>query len=485
MPQQELPVHFFTIVLNGQPFIRYHLDSFRQLPFRWHWHVVEGVAQLVHDTAWSLQNGGRIDPSLHREGRSNDGTSEYLDEIAAAFPDTVTLYRKLPGVFWDGKREMVAAPLPNIREACLLWQVDSDELWRPEQILTMRRMFSEQPQRSAAFYWCDFFVGPEAVVSTRYNYAQNPKVEWLRTWRFTPGMQWLAHEPPTLAMPDAVGQLRDVAKIAPFTHDETEAVGARFQHFSYVTEAQMRFKEIYYGEKNAIARWRSMNSDLRRALLLRDYFPWVSDLTLVDRAQSVGVVPWVVPEGAEWRFLSSQEIEQRRCERKLPAPQIVLDSTLFATAPAGVNETWSALLKEWWETGFLDHVVLLDRGGMTPRAPGLRFRSIPLASADAEPALLQRVCDEMNATLFVSARNTAPEATPTVHMHGLGGDVPGAAGVRAAAHLVFSAEQKNALLAAVPGTDPATVVVARLRRTSGTEGLPTIEQALRNVAARG
>src|SRR5688572_29769492 len=132
MPEHDLPIHFFTIVLNGQPFIRYHIDVFRELPFRWHWHVVEGVARLVHDTAWSAARGGRIDESLHHNGLSNDGTSHYLDKIAAEFPDIITVYRKPGGAFWDGKREMVAAPLANVTEPCLLWEVDADELWRPE-----------------------------------------------------------------------------------------------------------------------------------------------------------------------------------------------------------------------------------------------------------------------------------------------------------------------------------------------------------------
>ena len=56
-----------------------------KLPFRWHWHVVEGVAALRHDTAWSTANGGRVTDDIHREGRSNDGTSEYLDDLAARF----------------------------------------------------------------------------------------------------------------------------------------------------------------------------------------------------------------------------------------------------------------------------------------------------------------------------------------------------------------------------------------------------------------
>ncbi len=485
MPQEELPVHFFTIVLNGQPFIRYHLDIFRQLPFRWHWHVVEGVAQLVHDTAWSVSDGGRIEPSLHREGRSNDGTSEYLDSIVTAFPDAITLYRKPPGVFWDGKREMVAAPLTNIKEPCLLWEVDSDELWQPEQIETMRRLFREQPRRTAAFYWCDFFVGPEIVVSTRYNFAQLAPWEWLRTWRFAPGMQWLSHEPPTLAWPGRNGKMFDVAWIEPFTQDETEAAGVKFQHFSYVTEEQMRFKEIYYGERIAIEKWRRLNSDLRRSVFLRDYFSWVRDFAMVDRVARACVVPWAEPDGRDWRFPSPQEIDRRRQEQKLPAPQIVLDPAFSASAASEANEFWAALIREWLRTGFLDHVVFLDRGGTTPRQSGLRYRSIPLASTDAEPALLQRICNETDATLFVSARNTVPTATSTVFIHGLGDGVPLKAQARiAAAHLVFSEEGKRRLLASMPDIDPANVFAVRHGQASGPEDYPAAEQALRDIAAR-
>jgi hypothetical protein len=119
---EALPVHFFTIVLNGEPFIRYHETMLARLPFRWHWHVIEGVAALRHDTAWSTAQGGRVTNAIHRDGRSNDGTSEYLDELARRFPDQVTLYRKPPGTFWDGKKEMVNAPLANIQEPCLLWR---------------------------------------------------------------------------------------------------------------------------------------------------------------------------------------------------------------------------------------------------------------------------------------------------------------------------------------------------------------------------
>ena len=84
------------------------------------------------------------------------------------------------------------------------------------------------------------------VTSTRGGYANGPN-EWLRTWRFRPGMGWAAHEPPLLAQQEPHGQWRDVASINPFTKEETEAAGLVFQHFAYATLPQVRFKESYYG----------------------------------------------------------------------------------------------------------------------------------------------------------------------------------------------------------------------------------------------
>ena len=143
------------------------------------------------------------------------------------------------------------SPLPNIREACLLWQVDADELWTAEQIVSIQELFRDDPERTAAYYWCDYVPAPGAVVATRYNYAANPAVEWLRTWRYRPGDRWEAHEPPTLVRPEA-GGVFEVAKKHPFLHDETERAGVVFQHFAYATEAQVRFKESYYGYSGAV-----------------------------------------------------------------------------------------------------------------------------------------------------------------------------------------------------------------------------------------
>lgn len=418
--QSGLSIHFFTIVLNGEPFIRHHIEVFKQLPFKWHWHIIEGVADLKHDTAWSLGNGGRVTDEIHCNGRSNDGTTEYIDELARLYPENVTLHRKPKGVFWDGKREMVNAPLANINEECLLWQVDADELWTVEQILTARQMFINNPEKTAAFYWCWYFVGENLVISTRNCYAQNPQQEWLRTWRYKPGAIWAAHEPPRLAEPSPNGQWRDVAAVNPFLHEETEQLGLIFQHFAYVTPNQLRFKEQYYGYTNAASQWMELQAQTQFPVLLRQYFPWVQDATQVVTANSFGVVPIAQREGSSevWRFL---QLESQRQPVKIEElfPTIILDGVFFQLYKTGIARVWSSLLEEWAASGFAKHIVVLDRAGTAPKIPGLKYRPVQpydYGRTDADREMLQQVCDEEGADLFISSYYTTPLSVPSVFM---------------------------------------------------------------------
>ncbi|MBI5722725.1 MAG: glycosyltransferase family 9 protein [Planctomycetes bacterium] len=301
--QADLPIHFFTIVLNGMPFTRWHIEALRDLPFNWHWHVMEGVADLKHDTAWSVRLGGKVPDGLHRDGLSIDGTTEYLDGLAKLHPDKITIYRPPPGKFWDGKRQMVNAPLANIAAGCLLWEIDADELWTAPQIVRARQMFIDQPDKTSALYWCWFFVGPDRLVSTRGCYGNHGGGEWLRTWRYRPGDTWAAHEPPFLArqMPD--GNWQNVAAINPIQHDQTERAGLIFQHYAYALEEQLQFKESYYGYKDAVAHWRRLQDNKTFPARLSEFFPWVTDAAMVDRAESLKVEPMLTAERAGgWSF---------------------------------------------------------------------------------------------------------------------------------------------------------------------------------------
>jgi hypothetical protein len=308
--QSPLPVHFFTIVLNGEPFIRYHLGKFTILPFDWHWHIVEGVAALKYDTAWSVAAGGQIVEEFHHNGLSCDGTTEYLDEISLLYPDQITIYRKKDGDIWDGKLEMVNAPLTALKEECLLWQVDTDELWTVEQMQRVRRFFLDYPNKTAAFFYCKYFVGQNLLITNRGSYGNNPAYEWLRCWRYAPGDRWLSHEPPRLCRKDEKGSWVDLAGIDPLSHADTETYGLCFQHFAYVTFAQLRFKEVYYGYRGAVSRWEALQAFSQYPVRLKDFFQWASDETIVNTAESQKVKPLAYRDfNGRWRFLDCSEID--------------------------------------------------------------------------------------------------------------------------------------------------------------------------------
>lgn len=409
-----LPIHFFTIVLNGEPFIRYHEKIFSQLNIPWHWHVVEGVAALNHDTAWSVATGGRVADSVHEAGRSNDGTSAYLDGLARRFPDNVSIYRKPLGEFWDGKKEMVNAPLPHITEPCLLWQIDNDELWTLQQIETVHDLFVKNPDRSAAYYWCWYFVGPDKIISTRYNYAQNPNQEWLRTWRFSPGAIWAAHEPPILVSFSDDGLTKtDIAKIKPFTQDEMEQAGVVFQHFAYATEDQLNFKELYYGYPNARSQWRSLQQH-QRSGALRDFFGWVSDETMFDDIVHYPVLPLaeINPSTKDWIFPDQKQVAHAPRAR----PRVIIDGIFWQYLSSGIGRVWENILKEWVKSGFAGNVIVLDRGGTAPKIPGIHYWTIArhdYKQTGGDSLYLERVCRQFDAEIFVSTYYSTPTRTPS------------------------------------------------------------------------
>jgi glycosyltransferase involved in cell wall biosynthesis/predicted O-methyltransferase YrrM len=419
-----LPIHFFTIVLNGEPFIRYHIDVFKELPFKWHWHIVEGVADLKHDTAWSIRHGGYIAENIHHNGRSNDGTTEYIDELAQLYPENITIYRKPDGEFWDGKREMVQAPLANITEECLLWQVDVDELWKFEQIWLSRQLFIENPEKTAAYYWCWYFVGEKLVISTRNCYAQNPQQEWLRTWHFKPGYTWAAHEPPVLVERLADNNSRDVARINPFLHEETEKHNLIFQHYSYVLPEQLKFKETYYGYKEAEIQWLKLQKAKKLPVHLSQYLSWVTDETMVDSTESLGIVPIAQKDSQtdNWKFLSSSEINKKSLcikSKKDFRPIIVIDGVFFQLYKTRIARVWASLLEEWAANGFAQHIIVLDRAETAPKIAGVWYRNVPAYdynNTDSDRQMLQQVCEEQGVALFISTYYTTPIDTPSVFM---------------------------------------------------------------------
>lgn len=258
-------------MLNGMPFLKYHIHLFKNLPYNWHWHIIEGVAALKYDTQWSVLRGGKIEKGVHKNGLSVDGTTEYLDLLKKTYPDHVSVYRKGKGKFWEGKVDMVNAPIPNLPHTCLLWQVDVDEFWTLEAISAMMDMFSKYPQKMGAYVYCDYFVGPRKFVESMNTWATLSE-DWIRIFRYYKGFHWLKHEPPTLVDVDGV----DWARKRKFSRNETLRNGIKFQHFAYVDKSQVLFKESYYGYHDAVNYWKKLQEQ-NGSVEVASFLPWATE----------------------------------------------------------------------------------------------------------------------------------------------------------------------------------------------------------------
>ena len=454
----KLKINFFTIVRNGMPFIRHHWDILYQLKCDWHWHVVEGTAALKHDTAWSLRTGGRLPEEVKKDTLSTDGTTEYIDELVKNHPGRITVYRKPQGELWNGKLEMVQAPLVNIHEDCLLWQIDVDEFWTTVQIEAVTKAFNKEPSKTSAWYWCNFYVGPETVVSTRNCYSQNPKQEWLRTWHFKPCDRWGAHEPPTLLRKSEDGSDLDVGKISPMLHAETEKLGAVFDHFAYVSEQQLRFKEQYYGYVGALAGWKNLqkSTQSRAPELLSKYFSWVSDSTYVQCIGSNGVLASAVS-----------------------LPMVLIDGIAFQDPwNPGICRVWTAVIECLVSRGWGKYVSVLDRGNTFPQIPGINKIAFPRwekGNAAADSLKIDNACRDTQSEVFISTLHTISSKTPSVTLiHdfipeklGVSPENPGVVDKRlavlhASRLLCVSESTRNDLLEYFPDLDPVKVRVAHL-----------------------
>ncbi|HIK09058.1 MAG TPA: glycosyltransferase family 4 protein, partial [Oscillatoriaceae cyanobacterium M33_DOE_052] len=157
-------------------------------------------------------------------------------------------------------------------------------------------------------------------------------------------------------------------------------------------------------------------------VLLRQYFSWVGDDTMVDTAEACGVVPLAQKDSAigDWRFLSSEQVAQLPLQKTHSLfPTILIDGVFFQLYNTGIARVWRSLLQEWSNQEFAKHIVVLDRVGTAPKMPGIRYRTIPAYdydNTDVDKQMLQEICDEEGADLFISTYYTTPISTPSVFM---------------------------------------------------------------------
>jgi hypothetical protein len=238
-------IHVVTLVLDGMPFIPYHLPMLQMTNLDWHWHIVHGAAMNNGSTSWCAKQEPRL---------SLDGTTEYLAMIKSH--PRVTIYERPD---WGSKDEMVNEPLKHIKEECVLMQIDVDEIWQAWQLNKIVSLFqafdgkaNAQPRIASMEFACRYFLGVDIVSTTPNSYGNNHN-EWLRAWRFVPGDKFDRHEPPQLNQKFKGQRWVDGKNAIPN--------GLTFDHHAWMFEHQAAYKERFYSYPNALACWRRLQAN--------------------------------------------------------------------------------------------------------------------------------------------------------------------------------------------------------------------------------
>lgn len=244
---------FFTIVFNGDDFIRESLRSV--YAFAHEIFIIEGAVR----ECWEIANP---------DGSSTDATTD----IIRSFPDPQGKIRVFQGK-WENKEQMTNVPLPHVT-GDYVWQLDSDEAYKEEDLPRLARLIQDSPDVSCVYFkTIDFFQGFDRIMVGKNDHKRSSHLD--RIWRFKKGSRFIGHRPPDLYCPGenkfmGQGKRLDGEWLAA-TH------GIYLYHYSYVTDKQVRDKMVFYPKvylKNypiGIPFWRF----IRHLPLIRVFYAWI------------------------------------------------------------------------------------------------------------------------------------------------------------------------------------------------------------------
>jgi hypothetical protein len=166
-------------VLNGEPFIRYQLDSIYK-----HAHeiiVVEGAYEKFSHAASGF--------------RSRDNTLKLIKQ----YPDTARKIRLITqNYFYKDRLEMCNEFMSNLT-GDILWQVDVDEFYHDKTHQYVRELFLEDHTLDQiSFRFFDYYKNTKWVIEG----YESVFLDVIRVNRIIKGMKWKSQRPPTLALGD-------------------------------------------------------------------------------------------------------------------------------------------------------------------------------------------------------------------------------------------------------------------------------------------
>jgi hypothetical protein len=126
-----------------------------------------------------------------------------------------------------------------------------------------------------------------------------------------------------------------------------------FNNYAYVTEGQIKFKETYYGYKNALSDWHSLQETVEPGLLSK-YFKWVTDETIYDDASKYPFQKIAIPKKTDenWEFSYTTDLDlldgNYLSDNQF---KIAVDGIFWQYQSTGIARVWKNILTFWVEQG--------------------------------------------------------------------------------------------------------------------------------------
>jgi len=194
-----------------------------------------------------------------RQGKttSEDKTNEIIDK----FPDPEKKIKIIHGKFLEKDDQCNAYIKFMDDDTDYLWNLDSDEVYKTEDLKKMISFLETEKPTSVGIRSCTFYGGIDHYLTGFELNIDN----FRRIFRVSKGANWLTHRPPTINYPPKSG-------ITP-KHIDSETLylmtGIQMYHYSYVFPEQVKNKVGYY------------KSDISKESCIDDYFysvyyPWLT-----------------------------------------------------------------------------------------------------------------------------------------------------------------------------------------------------------------
>lgn len=224
-------VTFGMIVLNGEPFIGYNLRAI--YPYAHQIIVVEGAVPASRVNA--TPDGHSVDTTIEtiKRFQREEDPDEKLVLVTAEIAGK-------PDGFWTEKDEMSEA-YANKTTGNILWQVDVDEFYLPEDINKIIELFASDDKIKTASFTTLYFWGGPTFIMDGFSFRTTDQIVH-RIFRWNKRFQYISHRPPTVIDENFIN-LRDLGYLS---HVHTANMGIVMYHYDMLLPLQAERKSQYY-----------------------------------------------------------------------------------------------------------------------------------------------------------------------------------------------------------------------------------------------